>query len=127
MNPLYNIKWRNAVSPLVDETENLASNVLPASLLVVHDTSRGGQDDVAELTRGEKLVDPVLEVVNLDIETGRDNANLVETAVEEDSDLACTVVVNELEVVNVACKVLVLVRCKMSEAFEHPAREFHRN
>jgi hypothetical protein len=38
---------------LVEETEDLASNVLPPGLLVVHDTSRGGEDNVTELTRGE--------------------------------------------------------------------------
>jgi hypothetical protein len=38
---------------LVEETENLASNVLPAGLLVVHDTGRGGEDNVTELTRGK--------------------------------------------------------------------------
>lgn len=37
---------------LVEETDNLASNVLPSGLLVVHDTGRGGKDDVAELTGG---------------------------------------------------------------------------
>jgi hypothetical protein len=38
---------------LVEETKDLASNVLPAGLLVVHDTGRGGEHDEAELTRGE--------------------------------------------------------------------------
>jgi hypothetical protein len=38
---------------LVEETEDLASNVLPPGLLVVHDTSRGGEDDETELTRGQ--------------------------------------------------------------------------
>jgi hypothetical protein len=35
-----------------EEAEELASNVLAASLLVVHDTSGGGQDNVTELTGG---------------------------------------------------------------------------
>ena len=65
---------------LVEEAEELASNVLAAGLLVVHDTSGGGQDDVAELTRGEQLDGPLLEVAELDGVAGVDDTALVETA-----------------------------------------------
>jgi hypothetical protein len=53
--------------------------VLAAGLLVVHDTSGGGQDDVAELTRGEELGSPLLEVTELDGVAGVDDTALVET------------------------------------------------
>lgn len=95
-------KKENTSNFLVDEAEDLAGNVLATSLLVVHNTSRGGQDNVTELTRGKEIGDPLLNVVNLDVETGRDNADLVKTTVELDNDLARAVVINELEVVNVA-------------------------
>ena len=87
---------------LVEETENLASNVLPAGLLVVHDTSGGGQDDETELTRGEQLDDPLLHVAELDVVAGRDDTGLVDAAVELDDDLAVAVVVDLLELANVA-------------------------
>ena len=64
---------------LVEEAEELASNVLAAGLLVVHDTSGGGQDDVAELTGGKELSGPVLEVTELDGVAGADDTALVET------------------------------------------------
>lgn len=64
---------------LVEEAEELASNVLAASLLVVHDTSGGGQDDEAELTRGKELGSPLLEVTELDGVAGVDDTALVET------------------------------------------------
>lgn len=89
---------------LVEETEDLAGNVLAASLLVVHDTGGGGQDDEAELTRGEELDSPLLEVTELDGVAGVDDTALVETAVQLDDDLAGTVVVNLLELANVALK-----------------------
>lgn len=76
--------------------------MLATGLLVVHDTSRGGKDDVTELTRGEQLNNPLLEVTELDVVAGADNASLVETAVELDDDLARAVVVNLLELANVA-------------------------
>ena len=64
---------------LVEEAEELASNVLAASLLVVHDTSGGGQDNVTELTGGKELGSPLLEVTELDGVAGVDDTTLVET------------------------------------------------
>jgi hypothetical protein len=87
---------------LVEESNDLTSNVLPSCLLVVHDTSAGGQDDVTELTRWQQLYDPLLEVTELNIVAGRDNTGLVETAVELDNDLAVAVIIDLLEFTNVA-------------------------
>lgn len=90
------------VESLIHETKNLARNVLPTGLLVVHNTSRGGQDNVTELTGRQQIGDPVLNIVDLDVEAGRDNTNLIETAIQENGDLSGTMVVDELEIVNVA-------------------------
>ena len=87
---------------LVEEADNLASNVLPSCLLVVHDTSRGGQDNVAKLTGGQQAHNPLLEIGQADVVAGRDDTGLVETTVELDNDLAGAVVVNLLEFANVA-------------------------
>ena len=67
---------------LVEETNDLASDVLPPRLLVVHDAGRGGQDDVAELTRGQELDDPLLHVAELDVVARADDAGLVEAGAE---------------------------------------------
>merc|ERR1712176_445305 len=69
---------------LVEETDDLAGDVLSPGLLVVHDTSGGGEDNVTELTRRQELDDPLLEVTELD------------------DDLAVTVVVDLLELADVA-------------------------
>jgi len=63
---------------LVEEAKDLAGDVLAPGLLVVHDTSGGGQDDVAELTRGQQLGDPLLELTELDVVAGVDNTALVQ-------------------------------------------------
>ena len=76
--------------------------MLPAGLLVVHDTSRGGQDDETELTRGKQLDDPLLHVAELDVVAGGDDTGLVQTAVELNDDLAGAVVINDLELADVA-------------------------
>lgn len=76
--------------------------MLSTGLLVVHDTGRGGEDDVAELTGRQQLDNPLLELGETDVVAGRDDTSLVETAVELDDDLAGAVVIDLLELANVA-------------------------
>lgn len=75
-------------SLLVEEANDLAGNVLASGLLVVHDTSGGGQDNVAELTSGKELDNPLLELGEADVVAGRDDTGLVEATVELNNDLA---------------------------------------
>jgi hypothetical protein len=49
------------INSLVDERQDLSSNVLSPGLLVVHDTGRGGEDDLSERSSGEEQIDPVLD------------------------------------------------------------------
>lgn len=88
-------------SRLVEEANDLARDVLASGLLVVHDTGRGGQDDVAELTGREQLDNPLLELGEADVVAGGDDTGLVQAAVELDDDLAGAVVVDLLELANV--------------------------
>ena len=76
--------------------------MLATSLLVVHDTGGGGQDNVTELTRGEELDDPLLNIAELDVVAGRDDTGLVDAAVKLDDNLAVAVVIDLLELANVA-------------------------
>lgn len=69
---------------------------------MVHDSSGGGQDDVAELTGGQQLDNPLLEVTELDVVAGGDDTSLVETAVQLNDDLTGAVVVDLLELSDVA-------------------------
>lgn len=78
--------------------------MLATGLLVVHDTSGGGQDNETELTRRKELDGPVLDLTELNGVAGVDDTALVETAVELDDDLASAVVVNFLEFTDVAWK-----------------------
>ena len=75
--------------------------MLAASLLVVHDTGGGGQDDETELTGGKELDDPLLNIAELDVVAGGDDTGLVDTAVKLDDDLAVAVVIDLLELANV--------------------------
>ena len=54
------------------------------------------------MTRWQQLDDPLLQVSKLDVVSWRDDSGLVESAVELDDDLAGSVVVDFLELANVA-------------------------
>lgn len=113
------------VHSLVEESNNLSGNVLASSLLVVHDTGRGGKNNVTELTRWEKLDDPLLEICEADVVSGGDDTGLVETdrrvresikqkdrtkvlpAVQLDDNLARSVVINFLKFTNVSWRMSV--------------------
>jgi hypothetical protein len=65
-------------SSLVEETNDLARYVLAAGLLLVHDSGRGGEDNVAELTGREELDNPLLELAEADVVAGGNDTALVE-------------------------------------------------
>jgi hypothetical protein len=63
---------------LIEETQDFAGNVLPPGLLVIHDSSTGGENNVSELTRRQKLNDPLLQVAELDVVARADATGLVQ-------------------------------------------------
>jgi hypothetical protein len=87
---------------LVEEAEDLATGVAGAGLLVVHDAEGRRQDNEAELTAGQDVADPLLELLAGAIEARADGAALVEATVEVDDDLARAVVIDDFEFTNVA-------------------------
>ena len=60
------------------------------------------ENNDTEATSGEEQVDPGLDLVDLDVVAGRDDAGFVQTTVELDNDLARTVVIDNLELADVA-------------------------
>ncbi len=72
------LRSTNAVVCLVEEADDLARHVLSPRLLVVHDAGGGGEDDVAELTRGQELDDPLFHVAELHVVARADDTGLVE-------------------------------------------------
>ena len=71
-------------------------------LVVVQNSLGGGQDQVAELTGGQNVGGPSFQVVEGDIEAGRDDAALVDSAQQLDDDFARAVIVNDFELADVA-------------------------
>ena len=103
----------------VEEAEDLASDPLPACLLMVHDARRGRQNNQAKLTRGQQAPDPVLDVVVADVIARRDNAAFVQAAVQLNDDLARAVVIHVLELANVP---VLLQVARMSRCSERGCR-----
>ena len=88
---------------LVEVTQNLSSGVAATGLLVVHDTGGGGEDDVTELAGRQETGNPLLDLVQLDVETGGDDTGLVDASDELDNDLSGAVVIDLLELADVTC------------------------
>ena len=76
--------------------------MLPPRLLMIHDTGRGGQNDVAELTGRQQLDDPLLHVAKLDVVSRRDDTGLVQSAIELDDNLAIAVIIDFFVLADVA-------------------------
>jgi len=87
---------------LEEETDDLATSVLAAGLLVVHDAVRGGEDNVTELTGRQKIGAQLLDAGVLDIEAGGDHTALIDAADQIDDDLAGAVIIDDLEIADVA-------------------------
>ena len=87
---------------LVEVAEDLASDMLPASFLMVHDTRRGRQDNESEGTGGKHIGHPTLNLVERDTEARRHHTTLVDTAVQLHDNLASAVVIDDVEVADVA-------------------------
>ena len=87
---------------LVKVSEELATSVLATSFFVIHDSGRGGENHEAELTRRHQIVDPLLNVGNLDVEARRDDTGLVQATVQLDDNLAGAVVIDDFKLTNVS-------------------------
>ena len=99
--------WRRSCqefrrSRSVEEAEDLSSDMLGTSLVVVHDALVGREDENTELTGRKDSVGEVLELSEGKIEAGGDDTALVEATVEVDNDLAGALIINDLELVDVA-------------------------
>lgn len=76
--------------------------MLGDGLMMVHDTVGGGQDDVAELPGGQDLIAPVLNLVDWDIESRRNDSALVNPSEQLNNDLSGSVVIDDLELSDVS-------------------------
>ena len=86
----------------IKESNDLATNVSLPGFLVGEDALVGGDDEVAELPGGEDAVGPLLEVREGEVVAGGDDTAFVDTADEFDHNLLGSVVIDDLELPDVA-------------------------
>jgi len=85
-----------------EEAEDFAADVLPTSFFVVHDASRCGHHDEAELSGGKEIRRPLFDLIDGDVESRRDDSAFVQSSRQIHHDLAGSVVVDALELSDVS-------------------------
>ena len=65
------------------------------------DTLGGGKDEMTELSGGEDVVGPLLEVGEKDVVTGWDDSAFVNASDQLDNDLLASVIIDDLELSDV--------------------------
>lgn len=86
---------------LVNESQDLTRNVLSSGLLVVHNTSRSGQNNQTELSSRQQVVGPSLDISDFDVESWGNDTTLVQSTGELNDNLSGSVVVDVFELTNV--------------------------
>ena len=99
---------------------------------MIHDTLRGGQHDVTELTAGKQVAGPHLDLVDLNIEAGRDATALVQATNEVDDNLSRAMIVHNGNVTNVAYSLpqqrsITLLLHALQELQEHLGARAHQH
>jgi len=90
-----------ASSCLVEESNDLAGDVLSSCLLMVHNASTRRQDNVAKLSTWQQLHHPFFQISKLNVVAGRDDTSLIEAAIELDDYFAVSMIVHFFEFANV--------------------------
>ena len=58
------------------------------AFVVIHDTLVGGEDDVTELSGRQDLVDKLLEILELEVESWGDDSAFVKSTVKVNNNLS---------------------------------------
>lgn len=86
---------------LVNIAQQLSSDILPTRLFVVEDARRRREHDDPNATRGQQIIDPLLDTVVLHIESRRNNSRFIQPSVELYDNFSTTMVINDFEFTDV--------------------------
>ena len=87
---------------LIEKANDLTTSVFSTGFFVVHDTVGGSQHNVSKLLGWKNVINPVFELIDLDIEARTDDTTLVNASAKFDNDLASTVIIDDFEFSDVA-------------------------
>ena len=85
----------------IEESENFSTDVSFSAFLMGEDSLVGGEDEVTELSGGQNVAGPLLEVSEDNVVPGGDDSALVDSSEEFDNDLLASVVIDDFELTNV--------------------------
>ena len=87
---------------LIEKSKQLASGLLPSRLVLIHYAKGRRQYQVSKTTSRKHVLDPLLEVSSGDVEARRDDSAFVDSADEFDDDFTSPVIIDDLELTDVA-------------------------
>lgn len=78
--PIFTQPFRSPSFTLIEESDNLSSNVFSSRLFMIHDAGRCCEDNVAELTGGQELNNPFFKFPYSDVVARVYDSCLVDSA-----------------------------------------------
>lgn len=96
--------------------------MLPPRLLVIHDPRTRRKHNIPKLSTRQQIHNPLLHILELDIEARRNDTRLVDAPVELNDDFAVAVVVDFFEFANVAFLRFVLASLRFNRLSERKKR-----
>lgn len=88
---------------LVEETQYFPSRLFAPGLFVRQNTVGRGQDQVSELTTGQQVDDPLLNLTVFNIETRTNYPAFIETTRQLDHNFTGSVIVYNFKLANISC------------------------
>lgn len=70
-----------------------------------HNSVCGGEDDMSELTGGQKIGNPLFDFTVFNIESWGNYTAFVQTSSKFDNDFSGTVIIDDLELSDVSCTI----------------------
>ena len=86
----------------IEESQELSTSLLLTCLLVSQDSVGSGQHDVTKSTGRKDVQDPLLNVLDTDVESGGDNSAFIDSTNEVNYNLSRSMVVDDLELADVS-------------------------
>jgi hypothetical protein len=91
-----------SVNALVKKSEDLSCNMFSSSLLMIHNSSARSQHNISDASRGQELINPLLQIRKSDVEARGNDSTFIQTSIQLNDDLAGAVVIDFLKFANVA-------------------------
>jgi len=88
----------------INKTENFSSGSFSSCFFVVHDARGCCEDQVAELSRREKVGDPFLNIGQRYIETRTDATTFVDSTIEFNDNFVGTMIINDFKFTNITMR-----------------------